>query len=189
MCTLPFLERIMTLGIDSFKIEGRNKGPEYVRDVTSVYREAVDFIWDNREHLEDEGFKKELSALKERLMPKLERVFNRGFSGGFYLGKPLAEWSAAAGSVATEKKTQVGRVVKYYDKIGVAEIVIQGDVSLAIGDEIFIQGPRTGSERITIESMEIEHEPVEQATQGQSVAIKLSVPVRTNDDVSRVDAR
>ncbi|MBP9760265.1 MAG: U32 family peptidase [Candidatus Pacebacteria bacterium] len=189
LCTLPFIEQLVFSGIDCFKIEGRNKSPEYVHDVTSVYREAVDFVWANKDRRENEDFKKELIVLKEKLIPKLERVFNRGFSSGFYLGKPLNEWSGVSDSVATEKKVHVGKVTNFYGKVGVAEVLIETPVTLAVGDVLLIQGPTTGSVRVTIASMEIEHTPVFTAGQGEVVAIKIDARVRFNDMVRKVELR
>lgn len=189
MCTLPFIEELIYAGIDSLKIEGRNKGAEYVFDVVSVYRQVTDFVCDNRARQNEEGFKRELTQLKVDLLPKLERVFNRGFSSGFYLGRPLNEWAMASGSVATEKKVHLGRVVKYYPNIGVAEVAVQAGVTLECGEEIFFQGPRTGHLRMEVDSMQIEHRPVKTVTQGDIVAIKTNSQVRTNDVVLKVVPR
>ncbi len=189
LCALPFIEKLVLAGIDCFKIEGRNKSPEYVHDVTSVYREAVDFVWDNKEHLHEKECMEQLTQLKERLLPKLERVFNRGFSSGFYLGKPIDEWSRAADSQATERKVHVGEVVHYYAKPGVAEVMILTDETLSIGDAILVQGPTTGSVRATIESMEVEHVQVDCATKGRTVAIKIATRVRPHDAVRKVVLR
>ncbi len=183
VCTLPFIEQLIFSGIESFKIEGRNKSPEYVSDVTSVYREIVDLVWDNKDKQDDKMFKKELAEMKKRSMKKLERVFNRGFSDGFYMGKPLNEWTKSYGNESTERKIFLGKLINYYNKIGVAELKITTKESVEIGDEIFIQGPKTGITRMTINSMEIEHTPVTQAIQGNTVALKTNVLVRTNDEV------
>ena len=183
VCTLPFIEKLVFSEIESFKIEGRNKSPEYVSDVTSVYREIVDIIWDNKDRQFDKTFQKNLAETKDRLTKKLERVFNRGSSDGFYMGKPLNEWTKSYGSEATERKIFLGKLTNYYSKIGVAEFKITAKESVKIGDEVFIQGPNTGIIRMPITSMEIEHEPIEQATQDDTVAIKTSVPVRTNDEI------
>ena len=121
ICTLPFIEELVLAGIDCFKIEGRNKSAEYVAQVTSVYREVVDFVWDNRDKVGTEPFTSELSALKEKHMKNLERVFTRGFSSGFFMGKPLNEWTEKYGNAGTERKTFIGKVVKVYKKIRVAE--------------------------------------------------------------------
>ena len=187
LCTLPFIEKLVFAGIDCFKIEGRNKSPEYVSDTTAVYRKIVDFVWENRDKQDDKVFQKELADLKEKLLPKLERVFNRGLSSGFYLGKPINEWTKSYGNEGTERKIFLGKLTHFYDKIKVAELKISTDKTLQVGDNILIQGSRTGNYRTTIRSMEIEHEQVKKASQGDTVAIKLDIKVRCNDMFFCVD--
>ena len=187
LCTLPFIEKLVFSGIDCFKIEGRNKSPEYVSDTTAVYREIVDFIWENKNKQDDNTFQKNLAEIKKRLMKKLERVFNRGFSDGFYLGKPLNSWTDSYGNAGTERKIFLGKITHVYDKIKVAELKIETDKPLQIGDEILIQGANTGNFRTVVRSMEIEHKKVEQAEQGDFVAVKIDKKVRCNDLVYRVE--
>ena len=187
LCTLPFIEKLVFSGIDCFKIEGRNKSPEYVSDVTSAYREVIDFIWNNKDKQGDETFKKDLAEMKERLIKKLKRVFNRGFSGGFYMGKPLNEWTDSYGNAGTERKIFLGKITHVYDKIKVAELKIDTNQTIRTGDEIFIQGAHTGNYRTTIRSMEIDHKQIKQAEQGNIIAIKIDTKVRCNDMVYRIE--
>ena len=186
LCTLPFIEKLVFSGIDSFKIEGRNKSVEYVSAVTSAYREIVDFIWENKDNQETDSFKKELEEMKERLMKSVGAVFNRGFSGGFYMGKPLNEWANASGNVGSEKKTELGKVINFYKKIDVVEINITTDEKLKVGDEILIQGQNTGNFRTKVESMEIKHEKVTESLKGEAVAIKIDKKVHINDLVYKI---
>lgn len=188
LCTLPFLEELVFAGIDSFKIEGRNKSAEYVKEVTSVYREVIDYIWEHRTEIDTEKCKNTLSALKEKHMERLQRVFTRGFSNGFYLGKPMNEWTDRYGNAGSERKIYIGRVVNVYKKIGVMEVKIETNETLAVGDEVYVQGEKTGSIRERIESMEIEHEKVESAKQGDTVAIQVNGDVRKRDIISRIDS-
>ncbi len=187
LCALPFLEKLVFAGIDSFKIEGRNKSPEYVSVVTKAYREVVDFIFEHEKDLEKEDVKNEFAKLKEMHMENMSTVFNRGFSDGFYMGKPMKSWADSAGNTATERKTFIGKINKIYKKINVIEIKIQANESLSVGDKIYIQGEKTGSLREKVNSMEIEHEKVKSAKQGEFVAIKIEGEVRKNDDVYRID--
>ncbi len=187
LCTLPFIEKLVFSGIDCFKIEGRNKSPEYVSDTTAVYREIVDFVWDNKKDADSKEFKKELESLKEKLLKKIERVFNRGLSDGFYMGKPLNSWTDSYGNEGTERKIFLGKITHVYDKINVAELKIETDKILQVGDEILIQGANTGNFRTVVKSMEIEHKKVKQAEQGDFIAIKIDKKVRCNDAVSRVE--
>ncbi|MFH1188900.1 MAG: peptidase U32 family protein [bacterium] len=181
LCTLPFLEKLMLADIDCFKIEGRNKSPEYVTDVTAAYRTMIDFVYTNRLKQKSVLFKKELTETKKTLMKKLQRVYNRGFSNGFFLRYPMSEWTKNDGNVATERKIFLGKIVHYYAKINVVEFKIETKQKLRIGDEIFIQGQSTGTVRLTINSMEINHKKVLQAIQGDYIAIKVDIRARKND--------
>jgi putative protease len=78
---------------------------------------------------------------------------------------------------------RIGVVEDYFAKVGVAGIVLEGP--LASGDKIHIKGHTTDLE-ITVESMQIEHEQVEQANGGDSVGIKVAERVRGGDVVYKV---
>lgn len=183
LCTLPFLEELMATNVDCFKIEGRNKGPEYVADVTSVYREMIDLIWEHRDTLETQETQALLAERKLALMPKLTRVFNRGFSNGFYMGKPMNAWSNTSDNAATEKKVAIGVVTNYYKQAGAAEVRVEGNTGFQPGDTLLIQGPTTGHVRLPVTSIEVDHHPRERAMQGDMVAIACPQLVRTHDRV------
>jgi len=185
LCTLGFIDRLVDVGIASFKIEGRNRSPEYVSVVTRAYREAVDYCFTEREK---PGFHEALSELKNKLIERVGTVYNRGFSAGFFMGKPLDEWTEVGGSQATTRKDYVGLVTNYYRTPGVAEVLLQS-TSLALGDEIMFQGVATGVVEQKLDSMQIEHEPIESAGKGQLVAIKTDQPVRRNDKLFVLTAR
>jgi len=80
---------------------------------------------------------------------------------------------------------EVGRVQSFFRKPGVAAMVLTGDLS--IGDSIRIQGATTDID-MTVESMQINLEPVESAGAGDDVGIKVPERVRPNDRVTRVDS-
>ncbi|MDR1676623.1 MAG: U32 family peptidase, partial [Tannerella sp.] len=108
--TIHFMNRMMDAGVRVFKIEGRARGPEYVRVVTSCYREAVRACCDG---VYDEEM---IAAWDERL----KSVFNRGFWDGYYLGQRLGEWSSRYGSHASKRKEYIAKGINYFSKIGVA---------------------------------------------------------------------
>jgi putative protease len=83
LCTIDFIEKIIDAGIDCFKIEGRNRSPEYVAVVTKSYRTIIDFVCSTKKR--DNKFYEQLSALKEELFEKLNTVYHRGNSTGFFL--------------------------------------------------------------------------------------------------------
>ena len=97
LCTIDFLDQIADAGIRVLKIEGRGRAPEYVAKVIKCYRDAIDSIA-NGTYDKD----KVVGWVKE-----LEKVYNRGFWNGYYLGQKLGEWSKESGSHATQKKVYI----------------------------------------------------------------------------------
>ena len=179
--TIEFIDKILDVGVDCLKIEGRNRSPEYVATVTRAYRTIIDFYYSNVKH--DKKFKEEFTKLKTALSQGLDTVYHRGASSGFFLGKPINEWTKNYGSQATQKKERVGIVTKFYKKIGVVEILIQGDKKVKIGDTLIFQGPTTGSITEKVETMEKNHESITIANEGEKVAIKMEKAARINDEV------
>lgn len=173
LCALPFIDKLIATKIDAFKIEGRNKSPEYVYEVVKSYREAVDAYFKKR-------FDKKLV---NKLMKRLKLVYNRDFHSGFYLGLPTSDdFTDAEGSKAKETKEYVGYVRNYYAKIKVAEIKLESG-SLKVNDEIRIQGNTTGTFKQKIKSMEMNHKKINRTKKGQRIAIKVNRIVRNNDKV------
>ncbi|MEI8123584.1 MAG: U32 family peptidase, partial [bacterium] len=181
LCTIDFIEKIIDIGVDCFKIEGRNRSPEYVGIVTKSYRTIIDFICSAKKR--DKNFNEQLTKLKEDLFEKLETVYHRGSSSGFYLGKPINEWTDSSGNQATQKKVYIGKVSNYYSKINVAEILIQGNDQIKIGDTIIFQGPTTGVMEQEIISLEKNHKPIKIAGKGEKIAVKVTSDVKKNDEV------
>lgn len=177
LCTLPFLEKLIATGVDSLKIEGRIRGPEYGSTVVGAYRKALDFYAENRGK---RGWLQRFSELKTELLASVERVYNRGFSSGFYCGKPIGQWSARPQNASSMKKRFVGTVVNYFKKAAVAEIAVQ-DAPFALGDELFIEGKTTGFFRQKVESLQIDSLPVAEAPAGVHVALRVAEPVRRGD--------
>ena len=172
LCTMPFIEKILEIGVDSLKIEGRARSPEYVSEVVSAYRRAIDLWYENR--LDKKN--------KKELLKKLKSVYNRGFHSGFFLGKPTNQWSGSYGSKSTHKKEFVGIVKNFYAKPMAAEIIVQSN-EIKEGDTIIIIGPTTGTVKQKITSMQINNVSATSAGKGTSVGIKLKKTARKNDKV------
>ncbi len=168
--TIHFLNKMVDAGVTVFKIEGRARGPEYVRTVVSCYDEALRAIADGTFTQE------KIDAWDERLA----RVFNRGFWDGYYLGQRLGEWSAKYGSSATRVKSYAARGVKYYDRIGVAEFFMEAG-ELHVGDDIVITGPTTGALMMKVEEIRVDLKPVECARKGDAFSIKTDEKIRPSD--------
>ena len=169
LCTISFFEKVMTSGAEAFKIEGRMRAPEYVSVVTSAYRTAIDSF--------AEG--KLTESLKEELLVKLGKSFNRGFTDGFYLGKP----DDLGGTQGRDyEKVYLGEVVKYYKKIGVAEVHLTCG-PLSKGQQILITGKTTPASFARVEEIEIEHNRVDSVGKGSSAGIRVPFSVRPKDKV------
>jgi putative protease len=80
---------------------------------------------------------------------------------------------------------EVGRVDRYFRKVGVAALELTGDLS--IGDRIRFSGATTDFE-MDVESIQIDLNPVESAGAGDDVGIKVPERVRPNDSVFRLDS-
>ncbi|MEA3429995.1 MAG: peptidase U32 family protein [Nanoarchaeota archaeon] len=194
LCTLPFIEQLVDAGIDSFKIEGRHKGPEYVKTIIKVYKEVIEFFLNNKNDLnnnnnnnnQDNNQNKknqEFKELKEKGLEKLKQVFNRKFSTGFYMGTPTNEdITNIYGSASTTKKVYIGIVKNFYQKINVAEIKVESG-ELNTGDQLLFTGPTTGAKYQTLDSMELDHNKIKKAKKGTRIAMKLEFQARPNDKV------
>ena len=171
LCTMPFIDKLIESGVNIFKIEGRGRSPEYVSIVTSCYREAIDAYYNH----------KLTSTLKDKLVKRLEQVYNKGFSSGFYLGKPINDWAGTYGTLATKKKTYIAKILNIYKKINVAEIKLENG-PLKIGDTILIIGKNTGVHEQIIESIQKDvNHPLKIANKGDVVAIKLDKMIEKSD--------
>lgn len=175
--TIGFIDKMMEAGVRVFKIEGRARSAEYVKTVVECYKEAVAAVLDG-------SFSQEkVEGWNERLAT----VFNRGFWDGYYLGQTLGEWSDRYGSVATEKKTYIGKGVKYYSALGVAEFRLEAG-GFKKGDKLLITGPTTGAVYVTPEDFRYDRTPLECAEKGHNVSFAVPEKVRPSDKLFRIDA-
>jgi putative protease len=174
LCILPFIEELKKLNIKSFKIEGRNRDPLYTETVTKIYRKALD----------NKLSKKELSEL----MKELQGVYNKGFSSGFYLGRPmLKDFSEVENSSSDFYRTFLGKITHLYPKVGVSAIKLSDD--LRVGEKIAVIDEKIGVERTVIEEMEIENKKIKKAKKGEEIGIKFPFVVYKNAEVYKINRR
>ncbi len=174
--TVRFIDRMMEVGVRVFKIEGRARGPEYVHTVVSCYKEAIASVLDGT-YTEEK---------KDRWDERLATVFNRGFWDGYYQGQKMGEWNKHYGSSATERKVLVGKVMKYFSKLGVAEVAVEA-TDFAVGDKLLITGPTTGALWLNADEIRFDLKPVERALQKQRVSIPVPEKVRPNDKLFKLE--
>lgn len=173
--TIGFIDKMMEAGVRVFKIEGRARPAEYVLQVVSCYREAINAVLDGTYSKEkvDEWNK------------RLSTVFNRGFWDGYYLGQRMGEWNNRYGSMATEKKAYVGKGVKYFSKLGVAEFKLEAG-EIRKGDKLLVTGPTTGALYFTAEEIRYDLDPVEVGEKGRNVSLPVPEKVRPSDKLYRI---
>ena len=173
--SVRFIDKMMDAGVRVFKIEGRARGPEYVHTVVSCYKEAIESVLDGT-------FTEEK---KDQWDERLSKVFNRGFWDGYYQGQKMGEWTKEYGNKATEKKVLIGKVIKYFSRLGVAEIAVEAN-TFAKGDKLLITGNSTGAMFLNAEEIRYELNPVELAEQGWRVSIPVPDKVRPNDKLFKL---
>lgn len=177
LCTIEFIDQLIESGIDSFKIEGRKRAPEYVAKAVYIYRQAIDLYFEG--NLTEEK--------KKDLLTELKKVYNRGFSSGFYFGIPSSEeYSGVEGSKATTRKSYIGKVLNYYKDIEVAHILIESG-QIKIGDEILIMGETTGVIEIKLEKLTVNDKEDSIASRGEEVTLKVPSLVRRNDKLYLIE--
>ena len=174
--TVRFIDRLMKSGVRVFKIEGRARGPEYVYTVVKCYKEAIDSVLDGTftEEKKDDWDK------------SLATVFNRGFWDGYYQGQLMGEWNKNYGSCATERKVYIGRGVKYFSKLGVAEFTVDA-ADFKLGDKLLITGPTTGVMYLDATEIRLELEPVDYAPKGTHVSIPVPGKIRQSDKLFKLE--
>ncbi|MEA4840450.1 MAG: peptidase U32 family protein [Bacteroidales bacterium] len=173
--TIHFMNKMMDAGVRVFKIEGRARGAEYVKTVVTCYREAIDSQLSN-------------SFTEDKINVwngKLATVFNRGFWDGYYLGQRLGEWTHKYGSSATKRKILIGKGIKYYSKLGVAEFLLESQ-DLNVGDEILITGPTTGAVESVVEEIRVDLKPVQKAVKGENISIPIKEKIRPSDKLYKL---
>jgi putative protease len=177
LMTINFIDKLIEAGIDSFKIEGRKRSPEYLATVVSVYREAIDSYFDGT--LTEEK--------KNELIARLEHVYNRGFSAGFYFGRPGHEdFATQRGSLAKTRKRYVGKVLNYYKKPAVVHVKLEA-ADIKLGDKLYIMGQTTGTVEKELTSLVMDEQFVEEAPKGSEVTFRCGEIVRPNDKVFKIE--
>lgn len=172
--TIHFMNKMIDAGVRVFKIEGRARGPEYVRVVAQCYKEALTSVLDGT------FTDAKIDAWNE----KLKAVFNRGFWDGYYLGQRLGEWTKNYGSAATERKIYVGKGVKYFSNLGVAEFLVEA-AEISVGDKLLVTGPTTGAVFLTLEEARVELKPVQTVHKGEHFSVKME-KIRPSDKLFKL---
>ena len=169
LCTLPFIGKMKDAGITSFKIEGRNRSPEYVYTVVSEYRKALDKKLNHEEIVQG--------------INNLKKVYNRGFSSGFYLKMPTSDdFSFSENGDQEERKEFVGKVYKYWPKAKVCSLKMNTG-KLNVGQEVYLISDKIGVKKVNVKSIQLEGEDVKSIKKGDDVGIDFGVKVLNGTEV------
>ena len=174
--TIGFMDRMVAAGVTVFKIEGRARGPEYVRTTVECYREALDAVLEGRW----------TEAMRTAWDERLARVFNRGFWDGWYLGAETMETTKDYGSSATEKKVYVGKCLNYFARSGIGHFRLEAG-TLRKGDRYLVTGPTTGAVYGNAEAMRVNESEAENAEKGAEVTFRVPERIREHDRLYRLD--
>lgn len=176
LCTIDFLDQIVKVGVDSIKIEGRKRAPEYVNKTVSVYKKALDLIMEG----------KYTPTIKQQLLEELNEVYNRGFSNGFYFGEPTSkDYAGVYGSVATTKKEYIGKVTNFFKKTSIAEVKIETG-TIEKDSKLLFLGDTFGTYEYQLSSLMCNDVFVDKAQKGDIVTFKVDKELKRNLQVYKI---
>lgn len=172
LCTIEFIDKILELGVDSLKIEGRMKGIFYVANVVKVYRDALDsFYSGNYEY--NPKWKEELKATS-----------NRSYTDGFYKGNPGVEGQNYNNRNSYSQTHQL--VAKVEEKISENEYILAIRNRLFVGETLEVISPGISVRDFVMPKMILlnkgrEEGEIEQANPNSFVKIVTDIPLSEMD--------
>ena len=188
LCMIEYIPELIDTKIDAFKIEGRMRDPFYINEVSACYREAIDAYYDS-------------SFTHEKVqtwLKRLKKVYNRGFSTGFYFGMPNGSEieREVEGNVSDYRKIEIGKVLSYYPEKKAAKILLTSG-KLKLDDEILFLGTHTDTFlRQRVSSIQIKQKKnltetslVTNKNNRISVGILVDKPVKKNDKIFKIKLR
>jgi putative protease len=138
---IEHVSKLIEIGVDSLKIEGRTKSPYYVARTTQAYRQAIDDAASGRD-------------FDPTLLGGLEGLANRGYTDGFFLRhKPQDYQNYLRGHSESNRSIYVGDVVEFNQDRGLALVASKNRFS--VGDRLELIQP-TGNREFVLERMEDE---------------------------------
>jgi putative protease len=176
LCSIKFIDLLIEAGIDSFKVEGRKRSPEYISRVISTYRKAIDLYYEGK--LTEE--------IKEEMYTELSKVYNRGFSTGFYFGTPDGrDFTEKYGSMATTRKVYIGKVINYFKKSSIAHVKLEAG-ALSLNDPVYIIGNTTGCIEMKVTSLVKDELQISGAEKGDEITFYCESEIRPRDQVYKI---
>lgn len=158
--------RLIDIGVDCLKIEGRTKSHYYVARVTQSYRNAIDAA--------ERG-----EAFNPALLGDLENLANRGYTDGFFERHHTHEYQNYIDSHSKSRQQSfVGEVLSYDKQTGIAEIDVKN--KFCIGDRLQLVTPQ-GNEDLVVEDMEDKYGKRVEAALGSGYLVRMRLPEWTTD--------
>lgn len=167
------LSELQRVGVDSLKVEGRMKRPEYVATVTRLYRQALDRLGERIKQREESG-KGNLLSPEEHL--ELTQIFNRDFTSAYLYQHPGAELMSY--NRPNNRGTRLGRIVGL--ERGRLRVKLEAALNRGDGIEIWTGHGREG---LTVEQMWLDKHPTEGARSGETVELEFHGQARSGDRV------
>jgi len=181
LCMIMHIPELIEAKIDWFKIEGRMRDPHYVEAVSKTYREAIEAYY--------QGI---YSNKKAKLWRKeLKKVYNRGFTTGFYFNRPTEEdqQHKSPANLSHWRMIKLGKISVPSDQFNNAKVLLTNG-QLRIGDEIYIIGPKSSTTYFhqLIQTMKWNENPVEISPPGAlnnppEIELGFQEPVNPNDGI------
>lgn len=163
---IEHVQKLVEIGVDSLKIEGRTKSHYYVARTAQTYRQAID------DALRGDKF-------NPKLLGVLENLANRGYTDGFYERHHTHEYqNYMQGNSMSHQQQFCGQVSSYDAASGIAEIEVKNKFS--IGDKLEIITP-DGNTDITLEQMENTKGKQMDVAPGSGHTVKIPMPENTTE--------
>ncbi|MCF6353788.1 MAG: tRNA 5-hydroxyuridine modification protein YegQ [Candidatus Polarisedimenticolaceae bacterium] len=160
------VERLVKIGVDSLKIEGRTKSHYYAARTTQVYRRAIDDAVAQR-------------SFQVGLMAELENLANRGYTDGFYERHESEQLqNYRQNSSESDRQIFVGEVLGEPDSDGLTGIEVKN--KFAVGDRLELL-TSSGNHTFTLEAMLDKHGKPLQEALGSGYQVRIALPVATDE--------
>ncbi|MES9830935.1 MAG: tRNA 5-hydroxyuridine modification protein YegQ [Candidatus Thiodiazotropha sp. LLP2] len=155
------VSRLVEIGVDCLKIEGRTKSHYYTARTTQVYRQAIDDALAGR-------------PFQAELMADLESLANRGYTDGFYQRHESQELqNYRYGSSQTERQQFVGEITGVDQETGLVEMDVKNKIR--VGDRVELMTP-AGNQEFVLQRMEDKHGNAMQEAPGGGYQVRVALP-------------
>ena len=165
LCTIQEIGKLIEIGIDSLKIEGRMKRPEYVYIVTKLYRMAIDQYIENKKVL-----------LSNQDFQKLLKIFNRKFTKGFLFHELNDSFTNSYRP--NHMGIKIGKVISKEKKF--ISIQLEGDIHQEDGIRILDNNKDFGC---TLNKIYKNRKLVHSAKTGEIITLYIDAPINIGDVV------